>query len=357
MFENVLRGPKDPMFDLKKQADNDNSKNKIDLGVGIYRNEEGSYHELNSVHEVTSVQTISGTGANHLAALFLSRCKTSPSQKVYIGTPTWGNYEPLCALVGLEVVKFPYYDHESASLNFPILLEQVLGASPGSLFILQPCCHNPSGMDLSQPQWKLLAGAMKKADVFPWFDIAYQGLGDSLIEDVYAVRHFAEMGFEMTVCQSFSKNFGLYGERCGALHVICKSDTTAANVYDQLRCLIRWEISSSPLYGSRLVTNIMDDPQLKEIWIAELSTMRDRLRSNRLKLHKALKDNTGSWDVIINTKGLFCCLPLSPRQCQELRDDHHIYLPDNGWINMSGLSSFNIDQVASAIVTVIQDTN
>ncbi|KAF4760606.1 hypothetical protein HAV15_007847 [Penicillium sp. str.  len=400
MFENVLPGPKDPMFDLKKQADNDKSARKVDLGVGIYRNQEGNYHEINAVYEakrtlfeknpghdyesttgnpeflksaaaimfgdtcealtsgrVASVQTISGTGANHLAAVFLARCETSSSPKVYIGTPTWGNYEPLCSLAGLEVVKFSYYDPKSATVNFPILLERVLQASPGSIFILQPCCHNPVGMDLSQSQWNMLADAMKEAHVFPWFDIAYQGLGDSLREDAYAVRHFAELGFEMAVCQSFSKNFGLYGERCGALHVVCKSDTTAANVYDQLRCLIRWEISSSPLYGSRIVTSIISDTQLKQHWSDELSIMRDRLRSNRLELHEALKSNPGSWGVIIKTKGLFCCLPLSPRQCQQLRDEHHIYLPDNGRINISGLNSSNINRVASAIVAVMQDSN
>ncbi|KAF7520315.1 hypothetical protein PCG10_009234 [Penicillium crustosum] len=139
--------------------------------------------------------------------------------------------------------------------------------------------------------------------------------------------------------------------------MICKSDTIAANVYDQLRCLIRWEISSSPLYGSRIVTSIIRDTQLKQTWSDELSIMRDRLRSNRLQLHEALKGNPGSWDVIIKTKGLFCCLPLSPRQCKQLRDEHHIYLPDNGRINISGLNSSNIDRVASAIVAVMQDTN
>ncbi|KAJ5616643.1 hypothetical protein N7537_001757, partial [Penicillium hordei] len=139
-------------------------------------------------------------------------------------------------------------------------------------------------MDLSQSQWNILADAMKEAH----FDIAYQGPGDSLIEVAYAVRHFAEMGFEMAVCQHFSKNFGLYGERYGALHVGCKSETTATNVYDQLRCLIRWEISSSPLHGSRIVT-IIGDTQLKQNWSDELSTMRDRLRSNRLELYEALK--------------------------------------------------------------------
>lgn len=217
--------------------------------------------------QVASVQTISGTGANHLAALFLARHSTSD---VYIGTPTWGNYEPLCSLVGMNVVRYAYYDAKSATVNFAGMLQQVSRAPPNSIFILQPCCHNPTGMDLTRSQWNIIAEAMRGAGVFPFFDIAYQGLGGSIHDDAYPVRHFAAIGFEMVVCQSFSKNFGLYGERCGALHIVCRSDATAANVYDQLRCLIRWEVSSSLMYGSRLVSRVMDSAQLKKYLVSAL---------------------------------------------------------------------------------------
>ncbi|KAJ6086811.1 hypothetical protein N7467_005725 [Penicillium canescens] len=335
MFKNVQQGPVDPMFDLKKLADNDTSPEKVDLGVGIYRNEYGQYHEMEAIKEyesttgnsqflehaaemmfgekcetlssgrITSVQTISGTGANHLAALFLKRCSAFESHSVYLGTPTWGNYEPLCSLVGIEILKYPYFDPESGTVNFDILLEMVSQAPSQSVFILQACCQNPLGFDLTQAQWQELANAMKKANVFPFFDIAYQGLGGSQDEDAYAIRLFTEMGFEMVVCQSFSKNFGLYGERCGVLHVICLTAAIAANVYDQLRCLIRWEFASSPAYGSRLVNIIMETPRLRQLWVSELSVMRSRIFNNRQELFKLLKDVPGDWNMILATKGLF----------------------------------------------------
>jgi aspartate aminotransferase len=185
---------------------------------------------------------------------------------VYIGTPTWGNYEPLCSLVGLKVVKYPYYNPETATVNFQALRETVARAPPNSVFILQACCHNPTGVDLSKSQWKQLAAAMKAASCFPLMDIAYHGLGGSMEDDAYAIRLFAEMDFDMLVCQSFSKNLGLYGERCGALHVFCSSSAAATNVYDQLRCFIRWEFSSSPLYGSRLADIVLESPSLQASW-------------------------------------------------------------------------------------------
>ncbi|EYE91610.1 PLP-dependent transferase [Aspergillus ruber CBS 135680] len=295
MFENVQQGPVDPMFVLKRDADNDVSPGKVDLGVGIYRNTEGKYHEMGVLREyesttgnpaflkdaaaamfgeecealndgrVTSVQTISGTGANHLAALFLARCAGSKQNTVYVGTPTWGNYEPLCSLVGLQVVKYRYYNPETATVDFTTLLNTVSSAPPNSIFILQGCCHNPTGADLTPSQWDTLAGAMKQANVFPFLDIAYQGLGGSMNEDAYPIRLFTELGFEMAVCQSFSKNLGLYGERCGVLHVVNSDAAIASRVYDQLRCLIRWEFSSSPAYGSRLASIAMGS-DLKGQW-------------------------------------------------------------------------------------------
>lgn len=185
---------------------------------------------------------------------------------MYLGTPAWGNYEPLCTLVGLEIVKYPYYDPKTSTVNFEVLMNTVKEAPRHSVFILQGCCHNPTGIDLSREQWKKLAHAMKDGKLFPFFDIAYQGLGDSLDEDAYPIRLYTEMGFEMVVCQSFSKNFGIYGERCGALHVVCPSKEIASNVHDQLRCLIRWEFSSSPAYGARLVKIIMESSELHGTW-------------------------------------------------------------------------------------------
>jgi aspartate aminotransferase len=330
-FQDVPRGPVDPVYILKNAVDADKSPDKVDLGVGVYRNEQAQYHELRAIRKakeiltrkelghdyevttgdaefvknaagilfgqhaeairserVTSVQAISGTGAIHLAALFISRCESFKGKKVYIGTPAWGNYEPLFNLVGLEVVKYRYYDGSKGIVDFQSVLAAVSRAPTGSIFVLQGCCHNPSGLDLTQPQWRDLAKAMKRRGHFPFFDMAYQGLGASFEEDAYGLRYFEQQGFELLACQSFSKNFGLYSERCGVLHVVGGDKSIIANVYDQLRCLIRWEFSSSPAYGARLVNTILASKELTAEWTDELATMRQRLLNLRLELYKAL---------------------------------------------------------------------
>ncbi|KAF3046110.1 hypothetical protein E8E12_011155 [Didymella heteroderae] len=335
------------------------SLSKIDLGVGVYRNEKGKYNELDVLqqakkiltmaevghdYEVTtgnaefvenacrvlfgaeseavetgriaSAQAISGTGSIHLAALFLSRAEQFKGKKVHVGAPAWGNYEPLFNLVGFEVVKYRHYDAERGVVAFSDLLKAVDQAPNGSMFVLQGCCHNPSGADLSSEQWQTLARAMKTKGHFPFFDMAYQGLGASLVDDAFGPRCFAKQGLELLACQSFSKNFGLYGERCGVLHILTESEAVAANVYDQLRCLIRWEFSSSPAYGSRLVNTILKDASLTSQWEDELVVMRERLGNLRRTLYDLLtkKQKTpGKWDAILTSTGLFCSLPLTPQ--------------------------------------------
>lgn len=185
---------------------------------------------------------------------------------MYVGVPAWGNYKPLFELVGLEVVEYAYYDAAKRTLDFHAVLEAARSAPPSSVFILQACCHNPTGMDPTPAQWKELALALQEGGHIPLFDMAYQGLGNGLDEDASAVRLFASMGFDMLVCQSFSKNFALYGERCGALHVVCHNAEISANVYDRLRCLIRWEFSSSPAYGSRLVSIVLNSDRMGQSW-------------------------------------------------------------------------------------------
>ncbi|KAF2193674.1 PLP-dependent transferase [Zopfia rhizophila CBS 207.26] len=357
MFKHVQRGPPDPMFTLKTLADNDLSPKKVDLGIGVYRNEEAQYHELRAIkayeittgdssfvknashvifgkqselvcsQRVTSVQTISGTGANHLAALFLSRCPAFKGKQVHIGTPAWGNYEPLFGPVGFEVVKYRHYDPQKTAVDFPALLDTVTKAPPHSVF------------------WHALAQAMKKSQLFPFFDIAYQGLGISMEDDAYGIRLFAEMGFELVACQSFSKNFGIYGERCGVLHVVSENAEIASNIYDQLRCLIRWEFSSSPAYGSRLVNTVLTDTRLIELWLDELAVMRKRLVDNRQRLYHALVNERKVYSIQPSVVDEHIYLPLSPQQCLKLRSKFHIYLPENGRINIAGLNSSNMDLV------------
>lgn len=250
----------------------------------------GTNASVVSSGKVTSVQAISGTGSIHLGTLFLSRTAAFKGKKVYIGTPAWGNYVPLFDLVGLEVATYKHYDPSTGKVDFDSVLEATSKAEEGSIFVLQGCCHNPSGADFSPSQWDTLADAMKIKKLFPLFDMAYQGLGASLDEDAYGLRLFANKGFELLACQSFSKNFGLYGERVGVLHAVSEDREVASKVYERLRCLIRWEFSSSPAYGSRLVNIVLSDEQLRQDWQSELATIQKRLADNRKALHTELVD-------------------------------------------------------------------
>lgn len=198
------------------------------------------------------------------AQLIATSIKHLPA--IYVGTPAWGNYKPLLELSGLKVVQYRYYDSQKRVVDFASVLTAARDAPPRSVFVLQGCCHNPTGADLTAEQWQKLALVMQEKNHTPLLDVAYQGLGNGLEEDAYSVRLFAKMGFEAFVCQSFSKNFALYGERCGALHVVCKDEETSRRVFDRLRCLIRWDYSSSPAFGCRLVNIVLDSKELAESW-------------------------------------------------------------------------------------------
>ncbi|KAK1142802.1 hypothetical protein N8T08_007236 [Aspergillus melleus] len=332
MFDNIPLAPADPLLDLKKAIDSDSSPHKVNLGIGIYQNDEGQIHEPycikmakeklaleNPDHDYTastgideylvhaaelvfgpnseplasqrvaSVQTIAGTGAIHLGALFLRKVATAPGQKVYVGTPTWGNHEPLFKLVAIHLEKYNYFDSEEREVDLKSCLAAIRAAPENSVFIFQVCCHNPTGADFSPPHWQLIADEMKKRNHVPMFDFAYQGLGGGENDDAYPIRLFAAQGFEMLVCQSFSKNFGLYSERVGALHVVTKSRKAAQCTFSQLRRLIRAEFSSSPAYGARLVNTILKDQMLRQAWVAELDQMRSRLQHNRLRLYESFQ--------------------------------------------------------------------
>lgn len=266
-----------------------------------------------------------------------------PKPKVYIGIPTWGNHLDIFQNIDMETITYQYLDSSKHAVNHSALLNAVRTAPSGSVFILQGCCHNPSGVDLNVQQWEELAFEMRSKKHLPVFDTAYQGLGDGLNEDAAGVRIFVKAGLEMLVCQSFSKNFALYGERCGALHVVADSSEVAWNVQDRLRSLIRYTYSSPPAYGSRLVKTVLNNSELREAWwvflianawteadwrirAIELDDMRIRLKRNRhslhdqlvnvLKVHRSLQNSKskcmsdlmqtpGDWTYLLSEKGLF----------------------------------------------------
>ncbi|PLB54531.1 aspartate aminotransferase [Aspergillus steynii IBT 23096] len=401
MFEKIPLAPSDPLLELKRVADSDSSPHKVNLGIGVYQNEQGQIYEPYCItmakeklaledpdhdytaatgieeylthtaelvfgsnseplksQRVASVQTIAGTGAIHLGALFLSKVATSPGQKVYVGTPTWGNHEPLFQLVKMQLDKYNHYDKALRKVDIESCLAALRRAPENSVFIFQVCCHNPTGADFSTPQWQLIADEMQRRNHVPMFDFAYQGLGEGENEDAYPIRLFAARGFEMLVCQSFSKNFGLYGERVGALHVVTKSREKAGCIFSQLRRLIRSEFSSSPAYGARLVNIILRDQTLRQAWAAELDQMRTRLKRNRLRLYESFLalETPGDWSHILHEKGLFSYLRLTPQQCHELTAHFNIYLVSDGRINVAGLNDSCIRRVARHIDLVVRDS-
>lgn len=325
--------------------------------------------------QIATVQTVAGTGACRIGAVFLNKHWPFTNENglagpfrnqtsVYLGVPTWPNYDPLFRHAGfLDVKTYDYLDSHY-EINLSSILKTLESAEERSIFVFQGCCHNPTGRDYSQDEWKRIAQIMAGKRHFAFFDTAYQGLGASEDSDAWAVRWFAEKSIDMLVAQSFSKNHGLYSERVGALHVMCADDKIAANVVDQLRALTRWEVSSAPAFGAELVNIVLGDSELETGWKAELHAARDRLQILRRRLHDLLMDlatpvpqgRSRGWNHLVEETGLFSYTSLLPEQIDTLASEHHIYMPGNGRINISGLNERNVERVARAFDAVIRQS-
>jgi aspartate aminotransferase len=307
-----------------------------------------------------SAQTISGTGANHLGALFLSRFYHFNGQpKVYLSNPTWANHHAIFRNVGIEPVDYAYYDPKTIGLDYQGLLRDLEGAPDRSVFLLHACAHNPTGVDPTEEQWKAIAEAIERKGHYSFFDCAYQGFASGdLDKDAWAVRYFVQKGLPLLVCQSFAKNAGLYGERVGALHVVSKDAETANRVKSQLSVLQRSEISNPPSHGARLVTLILRDGQLFEEWKADIRTMAGRIIEMRKELHRLLTEELktpGNWDHIVNQIGMFSFTGISPAQSKALVEKAHVYLTGNGRISMAGLNRGNIEYFARSLDAVVRN--
>lgn len=276
-------------------------------------------------------------------------------------SPPGETYRPLFENAGFHVVTYNHSNRGDIQPNFKKILSALHNAPRGSVFVLQASCHNPTGLDYSREQWTILAEEILQHGHFAFFDAAYIGFGsehsDALDRDAWALRHFADRNVNMLVCQSFSKIFGMYSERVGALHVVCQRSGIAENVFDQLRAQTRWEVSSPPAYGARLVDIILGDPHLTGEWKAELQAAATRIFQNRVKLHQVLSGNSCSpenWDHIIHERGLFSFLQLDDKSHIDLlAKKHHVYIPPNGRINIAGLTKANIEPAATAIQSVL----
>ncbi|TKA56092.1 hypothetical protein B0A55_11982, partial [Friedmanniomyces simplex] len=313
---------------------------------------------------VVTLQTVSGTGAVHLGALFLSKFYTpsTPDAKaIYCSSPTWANHNQIITNVHLPMKSYPYFSKETKGLDFDGMYNAIEKAPEGSIVLLHACAHNPTGVDPTQDQWKKIAQLMREKHHFPFFDCAYQGFASgSLATDAWAINHFVEQGFELMIAQSYAKNFGLYGERAGCFHFVAAPSRTAqdevARVGSQLAILQRSEISNPPAYGARIASMILNDEKLFAQWEEDLRTMSGRIKDMRkaLKEHLDKLETPGTWNHITEQIGMFSFTGLNEQQVQKLREESHVYMTKNGRISMAGLNTNNVEYFAKAVDGVVR---
>lgn len=389
----------------------DESPNKVDLGIGAYRDDNAKPWVLPVVkkadeilrndpelnHEylpiaglapftskaselllgassqafadkrVASVQTISGTGACHLGGLFLSRFYKTPAgtaPTIYLSNPTWANHNQIFSNVGLKTATYPYFDKSTKGLDINGMLRALADAPERSVILLHACAHNPTGVDPTPEQWRDIASVMASKGHFPFFDTAYQGFASGdLDRDASAIRYFVEQGFELIVAQSFAKNFGLYGERAGCFHFVAAPSADAAatttRVASQLAILQRSEISNPPIYGAKIASTVLNDPALFAEWKENLRTMSGRIIAMRKALRSKLEEfgTPGTWNHITDQIGMFSFTGLNEAQVLKLREEFHIYMTKNGRISMAGLNTKNVEYVAKAVDKVVRETH
>ena len=397
LFSAVELAPRDPILGLNEAFNADPRPTKVNLGVGVYTNEEGKIPLLRAVREaekarveaalprgylpidgiavydaavqklllgesslliaagrVVTVQALGGTGALKIGADFLKRVE--PNAKVAISDPSWENHRALFESAGFEVVAYPYYDAATHGVNFPAMLDALNSYPAGTIVVLHACCHNPTGVDLSEAQWKQVVEVVKARGLVPFLDIAYQGFGDGIQEDAFAVRLFAEAELNAFVSSSFSKSFSLYGERVGALSVITTGKDEAARVLSQLKRVIRTNYSNPPTHGGSIVASVLATPALRATWETELGEMRDRIRAMRTGLVERLKGAGVARDFgFVNAqRGMFSYSGLNAAQVDRLREEFGIYAVGTGRICVAALNMRNIDTVANAIAHVLK---
>jgi len=404
-WQTVPLAPPDSIFKLTAAYKADTFPQKVNVGVGAYRDDNNKpwvlpvvkkateillndpsldheYLPITGLPEFTSaaaklilginspaiaegrtvsVQTISGTGANHLGALFLSRFYQWNGEPIIgLSNPTWANHHAIFKNVGIKPIDYTYYDPRTIGLDFEGVLSALRNALPRSVFLLHACAHNPTGVDPTFTQWESIANLMLEKGHFAFFDCAYQGFASGdLDKDATAVRYFVDRQVPLLVCQSFAKNAGLYGERVGALHVVAASRDEAARVKSQLSVLQRSEISNPPSHGARLVSLILNNPELFEEWKRDIKTMAHRIIGTRNELYALLTKELktpGNWDHIVNQIGMFSFTGLNAAQSTTLVEKAHIYLTSNGRISMAGLNSKNIQYFAKSLDKVVRGT-
>lgn len=308
--------------------------------------------ELSARENIATIQTVGGAGALAVAAIFAR--KHLARREVYLTQPCWANHPGVFELQDYKVNSLPYYDRASCKLNYAGLLQALRELAPGSLFLVQGICHNPSGVDLATAQWQELAELSKERKLLPLIDLAYQGLAHSLEEDAYPARLFAEQRIPCFIAHSFSKSLSLYGERVGSLSVVTDNVAGATAILSQLKNIVRPLYSTPPDHGAKMVAEIYASPELSALWQDELSTLRQRLGELRAAFVRALKEagNTHDLSYISQGHGMFCLLQLTPQQVAQMAEQFAIYIIPDGRTCIPGLSLQNVTRVAQAIQSV-----
>ncbi len=395
MFEVLPQLAPDPILGLSAAYRENKNPDKIDLGVGVYRDEQGNTPILTSVakaqkilleretsktyitpqgHQgyidnmlalllgekspvlmadrVAGVQAPGGCGALRILSELLVRC--NKNAKVWVSDPTWANHIPLIGSAGLQIETYPYFDKDSASIRFDAMMEALKKVEKGDIVLLHGCCHNPTGADLTNAQWDAVLDVAKEREFLPFLDVAYLGFGDGLEEDAYGVRLLAENLPEVIIAASCSKNFGLYRERVGLAAIITEDAKTRQIAQGQIQSVARGIYSMPPSYGGALVDIILSDTSLKQEWESEVNAMRNRMQTLRAMLVEKLEENGTDKDFsfVNRQKGMFSFLCITPEQVREMRDKHSVYFVDSSRVNIAGINQKNVSTLAKALVSV-----
>jgi len=394
LFDHLQPYPGDPILSLMDKFNNDPREEKVNLSVGFYYDENGKIPVLDSVREakrradarftqtngylpmdgandycravqqhlfgmqnnpetIVTIQTIGGSGALRVAADFLH--SAWPESEAWISDPSWDNHQAIFSRAGFEVKRYPWLNASADDIDFPALLQALQGAAAHSVVVLHACCHNPTGFDLQEGQWDEIFAVCRERQLIPLLDAAYLGMGSGFSQDIKAVRKLAASGTTGLVTNSFSKVFSLYGERVGSLSVVCANRTIADNVRGQLKATVRANYSSPPRFGAVLVSEILNDEPLRQVWQEEVELMRERIVSMRQGLHARLTELAPqhTHDYLLRQKGMFSFTGLSPEQVQMLREEYGVYIIGNGRMCVSGLNQQNLDIVARRIAAVL----
>ncbi|MCC7545400.1 MAG: aspartate/tyrosine/aromatic aminotransferase [Aquabacterium sp.] len=399
MFLHVDPYPGDPILTLNEDFQKDPRTDKINLSIGIYFDEQGRLPVMNAVrqaesamlstigpkpylpmtghpayreavqhllfgadHEavksgrIATIQTLGGSGGLKVGGDFLKRY--FPNSQVWVSDPTWDNHRAMFEGAGFQVNTYPYYDATTGGLKFDAMLSAIDALPAQSIVLLHACCHNPTGVDLSNAQWLQLIDVIKARKLLPYLDIAYQGFGAGIEEDAFALRALADAGVSFFVANSFSKSFSLYGERVGGLSVVCPDKAQAQLVIGQLMSAVRRNYSSPPTHGAQIVAKVLQTPDLRTVWADELTAMRDRIKIMRQRLYDGVVERLPGRDVryFIDQRGMFSYTGVSPQQADALREQHGVYVLRSGRMCAAGLNANNVDRVAEAFAAVLRQS-